>query len=216
MQDHRSTQSSENQPGVGVIALDADPLISILPGLRLNVPVPPQLEAAVGYGGDARYFSIFWQPAGDKAIVSDGRTTRDGCWWGYQAFVDHPVVMLALAGQRYDLGSSESEATHWLVIDRVTRTVALAPCAAAEKFLAGQHPALLPITLTREEWEVVVKDISARLRTQVGPADGLNAQDRLAAQNARVDEMSTWLDQHRPAHWQIQIRDRLLASDAAG
>jgi hypothetical protein len=102
-----------------------------------------------------------------------------------------------------------------LVIDLETRTVALAPGAAAEKFLADQHPVLMPIALTQEEWEAVVKEVSARLRTQVGLADGLNAQDRLAAQNARVDEMSTWLDQHRPTHWQTQIRDRLLTLEAA-
>ncbi len=69
MQDHRSTQSSENQPGVGAIALDADPLITTLPGFRLNLPVSPQLEAAVGYRGDARYFSIFWRLATKRSSV---------------------------------------------------------------------------------------------------------------------------------------------------
>lgn len=187
---------------------------TVLPGLSLHVPVPPQLEAAVGYRGDARYFAIFWQPVGDEAIVTDGRVSQDGCWWGYQAFVDHPVVMLALAGLRYDLGSSDSEATHWLVIDRETRTASLTPCAEAEQFLADQHPALPPIELTREEWEAIVKNVSAHMQMQLGQADWLNAPDQLAAQNASVDEMTTWLNQHRPANWQTQIRDRLLALEA--
>lgn len=178
MHDHRSTQSAENQT-----AINADPLSSALPGLHLNVPVPPQLETAVGYHGEARFFGIYWTPAGDEAMVTDGRTTHDGCWWGYQAFVDHPVVMLALAGLRYDLGSSDSEATHWLVIDREMRTASIALRAAAEQFLTDQHPALPPIELTREEWEAVVKDLSAHLRTHLEQADLLHARDQLAAQH---------------------------------
>jgi hypothetical protein len=187
---------------------------NILPGVELSIIVPPQLEAAVDYQGDARYFGLYWTPSGDEAIVTDGRSTHDGCWWGYQAFVDHPVVMLALAGLRYDLGSSESDATHWLVIDRETRTASLAPGAEAEQFLADQHSALSPVELTREEWEAIVKNVSVHLQSQVGPADWLDVQHHLAAQNTSVDEMTTWLNQHRPANWQTQLRDRLLALDA--
>jgi hypothetical protein len=214
MHDHRNTQSAGNQSFCET-TISADPLSSTLPGLRLNVPVPPQLEAAVGYHGEARFFSLYWTPAGDETMVTDGRTTHDGCWWGYQAFVDHPVVMLALAGLRYDLGSSDSEATHWLVIDRETRTTSMAPRAAAEHFLTDQYPALPPIELTREEWDAIVKDVSAHLRTHMAHADWLNVRDQLAAQNTCVDEMTTWLNQYQPDNWQIQIRERLLALDAA-
>lgn len=188
---------------------------NILPGVELSIPVPPQLEAAVDFHGDARYFGLYWTPSGDEAIVTDGRSTHDGCWWGYQAFVDHPVVMLALADLRYELGSSESEATHWLVIDRETRTASLAPGAEAEQFLADQHPALSPVELTREEWEAIVKNVSTHLQSPVGSADWLDVQHHLAAQYTCVDEMTTWLNQHRPANWQTQLRDRLLALDAA-
>jgi hypothetical protein len=66
---------------------------------------------------------MYWLVAGDEAMVSDGRVTHDGCWslgrpprsagawdrvWGYQAYVDHPLIAIALAGHRYDLGSSDS------------------------------------------------------------------------------------------------------------
>jgi hypothetical protein len=188
---------------------------NILPGVELSITVPPQLEAAVDFHGDARYFGLYWTPSGDEAIVTDGRSTHDGCWWGYQAFVDHPVVMLALANLRYDLGSSESEATHWLVIDRETRTASLAPGAEAEQFLTDQHPALSPVELTREEWDAIVKNVSTHLQSPVGPTDWLDVQQHLAAQNTCVDEMTAWLNQHRPANWQTQLRDRLLALDAA-
>ncbi len=186
-----------------------------LPGVELSITVPPQLEAAVDFHGDARYFGLYWTPSGDEAIVTDGRSTYDGCWWGYQAFVDHPVVMLALAGLRYDLGSSDSEATHWLVIDRETRTASVAPRATAEQFLTNQHPALPLIELTREEWEAIVKDVSAHLHTHMEHADWLDVRDQQAAQNACVDEMTTWLNQHLRADWQTQILDRLSALDAA-
>ncbi|HTP11148.1 MAG TPA: hypothetical protein VMP08_22995 [Anaerolineae bacterium] len=214
MHDHRNTQSAENQSFCET-DVSAESPSSSLPGLPLKVPIPPQLEAAVGYRGAAHFFGLYWTPAGDEAMVTDGRTTHDGCWWGYQAFVDHPVVMLALAGHRYDLGSSDSDATHWLVIDRETRTASLAPRAAAEQFLAEQHPALPCIELTPKEWEALVKDVSAQLRRSMEEVDLCDVREQLAAQNTIVGEMTAWLDQYRPANWQIQIRDQLSALGAA-
>jgi len=146
---------------------------SLLPGTFLNIPVPPQLEAAVEYHGEARFFAIFWQPAGDEAMVSDGRVTHDGCWWGYQAYVDHPLIALALAGCRYDLGSSEETATHWLVtpalattrkcgasVDRETRTASITPVQEAEQFLGAQHPPLPQIDLTSEQWRALIDQLN--------------------------------------------------------
>ena len=209
MQAHRSTLSPENQPEIGAVVADSNRALIPLPGLSLDVPVPPQLEATVEYHGDARYFAIYWTPAGDEAMVTDGRTTHDGCWWGYQAFVDHPLMMLALAGQRYDLGSSETDATHWLVIDRETRTIALAPRPQAEAFLTQQHPALPIVHLTREEWLAAIQAASAQLQAHLAQTAVLDIRERLDAQNQIVREMTAWLNARLPADWQARVIHQL-------
>jgi hypothetical protein len=45
--------------------------------IPLSIPVPPSLEGALGYGGEARYLAIWWK-ADDEVMWSDGRTTTDG------------------------------------------------------------------------------------------------------------------------------------------
>jgi len=209
MQDHRSTQSTENQPEIDAVEADSDRTLIPLPGLGLSVPIPPQLEAAVEYRGDARYFAIYWTSAGDEAMVTDGRTTHDGCWWGYQAFVDHPFMLLALASQPYDLGSSETDATHWLVVDRKTRTIALAPRPQAEAFLTQQHPALPIVHLTREEWLAAIQAASAQLQVHLAQTAVLDIRERLDAQNQIIREMTAWLNARLPADWQARVIHRL-------
>ncbi|HEY4720953.1 MAG TPA: hypothetical protein VII92_03850 [Anaerolineae bacterium] len=187
---------------------------SPLPGEFLNIPVPPQLEAAVEYHGEARFFAIFWQAAGDEAMVSDGRVTHDGCWWGYQAFVDHPLIAIALAGHRYNLGSSESTATHWLVIDRQTRTASIALVQEAERFLGAQHPPLPQIDLTSEQWRAIVDQLNQamgeQLKTMMAQIETFDPYEAIARQNIVVAEMRQWLDARLPADWREQLRQQLL------
>ena len=206
MQTHLSTPASENQREISTITAAPEHTLSPLLGLRLAAPVPPQLEAAVEYRGDARYFGIFWMPAGDEAMVTDGRTTHDGCWFGYQAFVDHPLMMLALAGHHYDLGSSDTDATHWLIIDRNTRTIALAPRPHAEAFLIQQHPALPTLQLTRDDWLAVIQAASAQWQAQLAPTTALDMHERLAAQNQIIREMTDWLNARLATNWQQHLK----------
>ena len=212
MQTHLSTPASENQCEIGAVAADLEQALSPLPGLRFTAPVPPQLEAAVEYRGDARYFAIYWTPAGDEAMVTDGRTTHDGCWFGYQAFVDHPLMMLALAGHHYDLGSSDTDATHWLIIDRDTRTLALAPRPHAEAFLIQQHPALSTLHLTRADWLAVIQAASAQWQAHLTQTTVLDIRARLDAQHQVIREMGTWLTERLPARWQAQVIQQLEAA----
>ena len=206
MQTHLSTPSSENQREISAVTAVPDQVQSAVSGLRLAAPVPPQLEAAVEYRGEARFFGIFWQPAGDEAMVTDGRTTHDGCWWGYQAFVDHPLMMLALAGHHYDLGSSDTDATHWLIIDRETRTIALAPRPHAEAFLTQQHPALPTLHLTRDDWLAVIQAASAQWQAQLTQTAEMDVRARLAAQNQIIREMTDWLNARLATNWQQHLK----------
>ena len=106
----------------------------------LSIPVPPDplLEQALGYNGQARFFAAWWEPCGDAAMVSDGRTTATGEWQGFLAYVQHPIIYPTL--YRVDLGSSETEAKAWLVIDRQERKAWIAKPQDARAFLSGQWP----------------------------------------------------------------------------
>ncbi len=180
-----------------------------LPGRALDIPVPPQLEAAVEYHGTARYFGLYWTPSGDEVVVTDGRSAHDGCWWGYQAFVDHPLSLIPLAGQRYHLGSSDEPATHWLIIDRQTRLISIAPAGEALRFLNAQHPPLLRTQLTAEEWRAAIEAAHAQLQANLDRVNSIDVRAALERQNAVVSDMSTWLDQRLPQDWQALLIKQL-------
>src|SRR5262245_9226680 len=104
----------------------------------VNIPVPPMLALAIGYMGDAQFVSFQWSPYGDEAEYSDGRLSATGDWQAFLAYVQHPAVSPHLEG--YDLGSSESEAKHALILDREHFEVFIAPVRDAERILTEQWP----------------------------------------------------------------------------
>jgi hypothetical protein len=91
----------------------------------LSAPVPPMLEAAVGYPGAARFVALYWTPFGDEAVYDDGAQSGDGSGVAYQGFVHHPAVAHHLTP--YELGSSDQEARHWLLLDRRARRLYVGP-----------------------------------------------------------------------------------------
>ncbi len=95
----------------------------------LPVPVPPMLEAALGYtpfrGDEACFVTFYWSPFGDEACFDDGRTSGTGDWQGFLAYIDHISVGPALGAGRYQLGSSEEVNTHRLLLDRRERKLYL-------------------------------------------------------------------------------------------
>lgn len=66
--------------------------------------------------------AFYWSPMGDEARYDDGLRSDDADGAAYLAFVEHPTVEPQL--RPFDLGSSEGEAQHWLVLDREDRTSA--------------------------------------------------------------------------------------------
>jgi hypothetical protein len=98
----------------------------------LHAPVPPMLAKAIGYTGDARFVSFHWTPAGDETYYSDGCISATGNWQTYLAFIRHPAVNPHLKG--YDFGSSDSEAEHSLLLDRLYLALYVAPVRDAENF----------------------------------------------------------------------------------
>src|ERR1051326_3772375 len=113
----------------------------------LPIRVPPMLEQALDYPGQARLVAFFWSPMGDEAVYDDGLRSCEADWAAYLTFVEHPKVEPHL--RAYDLGSSEEEAQHWLVLDRETRTLSVLPAQEAAMLLQQQWDSrpVLPLRL---------------------------------------------------------------------
>ena len=198
----------------------------------LPIPVPPQLEEALGYEGDARWVAFYWTPAGDEAMYDDGQCSGDGDWMGYLAYVDHPAVAIHLLrpcpaclgrGTTNDLenepcdfcdgagllplnlGSSDFEADHWLVIDRQERRAYVAPVDVAASFLRQQWPELPQPSLTPDRWGDLVCRLQAELTSALAqrPAPE-DVEAMIQRQQKTISEMLDWL-----ATWQLDMREVL-------
>jgi predicted DNA-binding protein (UPF0251 family) len=162
----------------------------------LPAPVPPMLEKAIGYNGEARFVSFHWTPGGDEAYYDDGQRGGTGNWQGYLAFVQHPIVHPLLT--RYDLGSSDSEAHHSLILDRQERTLYVASRKDAQKFLAQQWPKVEPIHLTKEEWEAMKTCIIADMKQKQQSIDMDEIHRQIEEQYALVEALQNWLSKFLP------------------
>jgi hypothetical protein len=157
----------------------------------LNVPVPPMLAKAIGYTGKARFVSFQWTPYGDETDYSDGRVTATGNWHAFLAFIHHPAVSPHL--EEYNLGSSDYEAKHALILDQKELTLFVAPVREAEKFLSEQWPKEPPIHMSQEEY---MAHVMKALKNVKPPTDVSIAeiQRRIERQYALVEELQQWLD----------------------
>ncbi len=169
---------------------------------NLLVPVPPMLEAAVGYSGTARFVAFYWMPAGDEAMYDDGRISADGHWDAYLAFVQHSSVWPEL--RPYNLGNSDQEAEHWLLLDRQERVLSVAPEQAARRVLRQQWPAIITEheqALTDEEWQRIVSEAMQKAWAQTTQTYSMeDAQRMLTERQQKVDELVRWLDQQERRH----------------
>jgi hypothetical protein len=157
----------------------------------LNVPVPPMLAKAMGYTGQARFVSFHWTPYGDETDYSDGRVQATGNWQAFLAFIHHPAVSTHL--KHYGLGSSDSEATHALILDQEQQALFVAPVREAEKFLSEQWPKEPPIRMSQEEYSALVM----KALKNVKPSKDVSSkeiQGRIDQQQALVEELQLWLD----------------------
>lgn len=159
---------------------------------RLPIPVPPQLEEAVGYPGDARYFALYWTPSGDEVVFDDGRGAGVGHGPGFLAFVRHPAVAPELTA--YNFGSADADADHWLILDRQGRLIFAAPAGEARPFLRGQWPETEPVMLSQEE----LTALCAAFRRQVEATFTPSCEEFTASMRRQQQvegEMLRWLDQ---------------------
>jgi len=139
---------------------DNDPEAGPVP---LDVPVPPGLAEAVGYAGDARYVGFYWIPGGDEIVYDDGMTSGTGNPWAWLAFKRHRNVAPHL--EEYNLGYSDLEAEHALIVDRDHDLASVALIRAAHQFLRAQHPPPPePTPYEREELERHLQEMVERVQ----------------------------------------------------
>jgi hypothetical protein len=160
--------------------------------IELTIPVPEGLARLCGYPGQARYVGLCWQPCGDEVEYDDGQTSGTGSWGPYLAYSQHLAAGPHLAP--FDLGSSDSEPKHILIIDQQERTAVVADQRTGRDFLRRQpHPplpdldavgmadSLLADFLDVGKWEEVKIDQAA-------------IEARMRAEARQVDEMLRFLD----------------------
>jgi hypothetical protein len=157
----------------------------------LKAPVPPMLSKAIGYKGNARYVAFNWTPAGDETEYFDGRVSATGNWHPFLIYIQHPAVNPHL--RDYDLGSSDSEAKHALILDRDEHALYVAPVKEAEQFLRQQWPPEPPARMSQEEYFALV----TKALKNVKLTDDINTDEidrRIKEQYALIEEMQQWLD----------------------
>jgi hypothetical protein len=157
----------------------------------LHAPVPPILAKAIGYNGEARYVAFHWTPYGDEAEYSDGHRSATGNWQAFLAYIQHPAVSPFL--RDYDLGSSDSDATHALVLDRENLEILIAPVKAAQAFLTEQWPPEPPLRMSQQEYVAKITE-SLKHITQPDDLDIEEIQRRIEEQYALVEALQRWLD----------------------
>ena len=163
----------------------------------LAATAPPMLCEAVGYSGSARYVGFYWTPCGDEIIYTDGRLSADGDWHSWLLFIRHKSIAPQLEG--YNLGSSDEEATHWLLVDRETHSLYVGTRGEVHQTLRGQYTGQVPASESQEanaSEENMPEDFKSLIESFVeveGPAPEAIIE-AMRTQEALTTELSVWLD----------------------
>jgi hypothetical protein len=163
----------------------------------IGIPVPPMLEAALGYPGDSRFVAFWWEQAGDELAWDDGRESTVGAnWYAWLIFVQHPSVEPYLAP--YLLGNSDEEARHVLLLDRQDRVPHVGGRAEVARFLAEHAPPTPSVTIEDLQTymrEVLPKITEEEIARRPWGASGLPTEPRYSKlQKAR------FVRQKKPRH----------------
>jgi hypothetical protein len=172
-------------------------------------PVPPMLERALGYAGAHRYVAFYWTPSGDELIYDDGVVSADGDWSGWLTFQHHPLIQPHL--RALDLGSSETEAVDWLLLDRRKRELLAGRASRVRQFLevetrplaqaskrgepretsqSSESPASVPLDVTK------LTEILRSLKT--APPPPIPLPEILQERQHVLIELRTWLAHYEP------------------
>ena len=162
----------------------------------LPLPVPPDgiLERAFGYTGDARYVAFYWTPMGDELMheTMRGSGTCHG-WHAFLSYIRHPTIARVL-GRTMDevgLGSSEEDATHWLVLDRERAQLTVLPAPQARVFLHSQWPPSDDVlVVSPAEWQAITEQVMRRMGQQAHAS----LKQMVGAQLDAYEQLDAWLE----------------------
>jgi hypothetical protein len=161
---------------------------------RLAAPLWPRLPLALGYSEGARWVAFYL--ALDTVTYNDGASSGTGDTGLFLAFKRHPVVAPHLAGAQ--LGSAETEASDWLVIDRQEQALYLAAQEAARWHLVAQWPRFhrQPLEYTQEELGRLLDNLKEAISPPDWPA---KLAEALRESRANERLMLAWLDARHEA-----------------
>lgn len=171
------------------------------------VPIPPNLEASMGYTGqlramftdtarDARYLGFYWSAG--HVYWEDGLGGQTDSWSGYLTWHDHWTVLSSLGHFQDTLGSDDGEiATHEWLLDRKTRLVFIAPQTAAHAVLRSQWPKEAFPDLSVEEAAALLKN---RRKPERMPANE-EIWQRYQQEMQLVNDLGIWLEKY----WSMPI-----------
>lgn len=171
--------------------------IGDLPLEKLVVPAAPMLAAAIGYPERMRYVAFYWTPYGDEVIYSDGRISANGHWHAWLLFVRHNSIAPHL--DAYNLGSSDEEATHWLLVDQETCAIYVGTPGEVYPMLKGQFASQVEVADQGEGEqirEITLEDFRSFMESFVevpGPQPEAIIEE-MRKQDALTEELRVWLD----------------------
>jgi hypothetical protein len=100
--------------------------------IALLCPTPSWLDESLGYEGQARKVSFFWDFAADELVCYDGLHSSQGNWLSWFLFVRHPKLRHYLKPFRLETSVMQDA----LVFDRQTKTLHVCPRRRLEEVLS--------------------------------------------------------------------------------
>jgi hypothetical protein len=157
-----------------------------MPKTSVALPVVPDLCAAFGYPGDARYVVFYLDADLDDVIDNDGVQSGNGATWVWQAYRRHRAVEPLL--RPFDLTSPDSNLV--LVIDQQGSRASVATGSEAADFLRQHRP---PVPQLTDEQMARVEELVLQgwREEHVDQAEVLR---QMQEQRARVGRVMSWLD----------------------
>ena len=128
-------------------------------------------------------------------MYSDGRFSADGHWHAWLLLTRHRTIAPHVT--TYNLGSSEEEATHWLLVDRETCALHVGTAGEALRALRGQYADQAPASEAQGDdisREITLEDFRGLIDSFVevsGPKPGeiigaMRKQDALLASETAI------------------------------
>ncbi len=113
------------------------------PDLTNVCAMPKNLGQAIGYDGPADLLGVWWERAGDELAWCDGVSTLVGAnHWIYLNFLSDKLAWMISEARPAELitdiiniGSSDQEATWWLILDLKNEDIYTAPRNQAQAML---------------------------------------------------------------------------------